>query len=779
MRVAPPRTMVALLTVVFALLLAGCGRETGQVLRRWSLQLPGEAPRAIELPAHLEGAIPDRFLIYRLVTTVALEPALVGHDVELVVPYLPAFASLRVDGRQVRLTSDPGPAAQYGGTVPRRWLLPAAATQGQAPVTLELEVTHRWSMSARIDVAPELVVAGAPSPLAERSGLLNRQGAWFGLIALSQVGVTFLAVFFWDRSRRAYLWFAIQALTASYYPAYIAGLPALWFGWTTENIVLAQSLCVAPIASVYFTSAFFDLPRPSRVWPVLLALGILSPLGVMPALLASRFTFLAIQIPTLIVVVCVFSATVYQLAMGIRLLRSKADRRTVVLFLCCWVALGGLCWIDLLAWNAGPDLLAGGRPGCIGLGLFAIFQSILLGRSHFRSLADADRLNDRLRRQVHDLEARQGEIQSLNEELRRQVGRRTSDILAALTDSDGGIVTSLKPGDVVGARYRVVAALGVGGMGAVYEVERLGDNRHLALKMAQEVRGMALARLAREAQIATQVHHPNVVSVVDADVAQGGFAYLVMELVEGKTLAECGKGKGTAWRLSVLVQVLRGVKALHAQGIIHRDLKPSNILVAEDDVGSPQVKITDFGISRWLEEAPFEDAPHRELTKADAVASRARALAADTPTVAESRAGPLRDPKSTPHLTPQLTRTGQISGTPAYVAPELAGGTVLLSPAVDVFSFGVVAYGLLTGEVPFLEPPFLARLEGHDVPSPVPVASRCPSIGGDLARGVDASLTLTAEQRPTVDELIALVDAELSGSLPRQGAPSPDDRAAP
>jgi serine/threonine-protein kinase len=431
----------------------------------------------------------------------------------------------------------------------------------------------------------------------------------------------------------------------------------------------------------------------------------------------------------------------------------------------------------LLAWGGGPDLLAGGRPGCIGLGLFAIFQSILLGRSHFRSLADADRLNERLRGQVHDLEARQGEIQSLNEELRRQVGRRTSDILAALTDSDGGVVTSLKTGDVVGARYRVVAALGVGGMGAVYEVERVSDQRHFALKMAQEVRGMALARLAREAQVATQVHHPNVVSVVDADVAQGGFAYLVMELVEGKTLAECAKGRGMPWRLSVLVQILRGVKALHVPGIIHRDLKPSNILIAEDDSGTPHVKITDFGISRWLEEAPFEDAPHREVTRAEARPSKP-APNADAPTVAESRSGPLRDPRSTPQLTPQLTRTGQISGTPAYVAPELARGTALLSPAVDVFSFGVVAYGLLTGESPFAQPPFLCRLEGLDIASPAAASSRCPAIGPDLAKGIDACLALTAEERPTVDELIALVEAELSGSMPRQGTPAPDDRAA-
>ena len=759
----PVAPFLALCVAGLALLLAGCARETGQVLRRWTLDVPGAAPRAVDLPARLEGEIPSQRLVYRLRTTVALDPALVGHDVELVLPYLSAFAAVRIDGQDARLVSDPGPAAEYGGTVPRRWLLPPSATTGQGPVMLEIDVTHRWTESARIDAAPELLVAGGSSPLAERNRLLNQQGAWFGLIALSQVGVTFLAVFFWDRSRRAYLWFAIQALTASYYPAYVAGLPAPWLGWTLENTLLAQSLCVAPIISVYFTSAFFGLPRPSRAWQVLLALALLSPMGAVVTYLTSQRGFLAISFPSICVVVCVLSATLYQIATGMRLLRTYGDRRTVILFLCCWFALGASAWVDLLAWAGGPEVLSGGRPACVGLGLFGIFQSILLGRSHFRSLADADRLNVRLLGQVHDLEARQGEIQSLNEELRRQIGRRTSDILAALTDSDGGIVTSLKPGDLVDARYRVVAPLGIGGMGAVYEVERLSDGRHFALKMAQELRGMALARLAREARIATQVHHPNVVSVVDADVAQAGFAYLVMELVEGATLAECSKGKGLPWRLSVLLQVLRGVKALHAEGIIHRDLKPSNILVAEDEGGAPHVKITDFGISRWLEEAPFEGSASCEPTRAHSVPP-ASPSKPETPTIAEPRSGPLRDPRSTP----QLTRTGQISGTPAYVAPELAGGTQQLSPAVDVFSFGVLAYGLLTGESPFAEPPFLARLDGRDVPRPPPVAAHGSAIRPDLATALDACLSLTGEGRPSVDELIALIEAHLSASDPRQ-----------
>jgi hypothetical protein len=748
----------ALLVLIVALGALGCGGERGQVLSRWTLEVPGAEPRAIEIPVRLGGALPNRLLKYRLSCTVVLDRSLAGRDVELVLPYLPALASLRIDGQEARALGDPAPALEYGISSPRRWLVPAASTIGAEPLRFELEVTHRWSQSSRLDVAPELVAAGSVSPIAERNRLLNEQGAWFGLVALSQVGMTFLAVFFWDRRRRAYLWFAIQALTASYYPAYVLGLAAP-LGWRALTVLLAQSLAIAPIISVYFTHAFFGLPRPSRAWLALLGVALLSPLVVLASSLVTGSEFLVISYSSVIVVVCVLSAVVYQLATGLRLLSSYPDRGTVVFFLCCWIALGGSSWVDLLAWGGGPDLLAGGRPACFGLGLFGIFQSMLLGRSHFRSLAQADQLNDRLRRQVRDLEARQGEIESLNEELRRQIGRRTADILAALTDSDRNLEANLQPGDLIEARYRVVGTLGFGGMGTVHEVERLSDGRHLALKVTQEARGMALARLAREAQIATKVHHPNVVSVVDADVAQGGYAYLVMELVTGRSLAECGKGRSVGWCLGVLLQVLRGVRALHEQGIVHRDLKPSNILLSGDEGEHPHVKITDFGISRWLDDEELDGAdPSATVAKGDQATVRTRASSA-TPTAPARRQTALRDPRSSP----QLTRTGHIAGTPSYVAPELAEGTSFLGPAVDVFSFGVVAHGLLTGKPPFAEPPLLARLDGRGVPTPPPVASLCAGISGALGHGIDACLAPTGAARPAVDALIALFESELAG----------------
>jgi serine/threonine protein kinase len=636
--------------------------------------------------------------------------------------------------------------------------LPASATRGDAPVVFELEVTHRWTHSAWLDVVPELVAAGATPPWVERNRLLNEQGGWFGLIALSEVGMTFLVIYFWDRRRRAYLWFAIQALTASYYPAYVLGLTGIVLGWAGQNIVLAQALAVAPIVSVYFTHDFFDLAPPHRAWRVLLIAALLSP--VVMGIEDPHFHDLRFAAP--VVVVCVFSAIVYQIVTGLRLLKTFSDRGTVLFFLCCWVALGGSSWVDLLAWVGGPDLLDGGRPACFGLGLFGIFQSMLLGRSHFRSLAESDRLSERLRGQVRDLEERQGEIATLNEELRRQIGRRSADILSALTRSPGSAHFEAVAGHVIEARYRIVGTLGVGGMGAVYEVERLSDGKRLALKVALEVRGLALARLAREAQIATQVHHRNVVSIVDADVAEGGYAYLVMELVEGRSLAACEDGQSIAWCLEVLVQVLEGVKALHSQSIIHRDLKPSNILVSGDETPRPAVKITDFGISRWLEEGPDEGPGHANPTTTTKLRPSQRPPptesdgASATPTRADC-VSPLRDA----WRTPQLTRTGAITGTPLYVAPELADGPVMLTPAVDVFSFGVVAYRLLTGKLPYPEAPLNARLAGRSIPVHLPLAQLCRGLSSTAAQAIDACLALSASKRPTVDMLIAILRAEM------------------
>jgi serine/threonine-protein kinase len=389
---------------------------------------------------------------------------------------------------------------------------------------------------------------------------------------------------------------------------------------------------------------------------------------------------------------------------------------------------------------------------------------MLLSRSHFRSLAEADRLNSTLSAQVSALEERQAEIQALNEELRQQVGRRSAHILSALAQTESaGVAVHLEPGDVVEDRYRVIGALGAGGMGTVYEVERLHDHRRLALKVTLETRGFALARLAREAQIATRVRHPNVVAVVDTDVAKAGYVYLVMELVEGCSLADVDGRRDVRWCLNVLVQVLEGMSALHAQGIIHRDLKPGNVLLTGDIERAPVVKLTDFGISRGPAEASVPPPAAPQTKDPPTIRSSPRATEASDGTDTDVSRRRSQAPKA-PARTHQLTRTGAISGTPSYVAPELATTSNTIAPAVDVFSFGVVAYRLLTGNAPHTEAPLLARLDGREPPPHAPLD--VPQLPKRVARLLDACLSFAPENRPGTPELMRVLWGALEDTKP-------------
>lgn len=740
---SPSRMLVrSVLFTVLLLVVTGCGGSPpGQPLSHWMLHVPGQEPRAIDIPTHLD--LPNRVVNYRLDSEVVVDAGLRGHDLDLIIASLPAFASLSVNGRMLD-PHDAIPADQYRRAGPHRWLIPASETNAPR-LKLELEVAHRWTQSAWLDLVPRLVPTGAVTPEIVRNRYLNEHGGWFGLVAFFQIGVSFLAVFFWNRSRRVYLWFAVQGVFAAYYPAFILGLTIGVFPPGLEAGILAESLAIASILSVYCTNDFFGLPPPHRGWLAVLVVSL--ALGLHAWILAATTGFLVISYSAPVVVLCVVSAVIYQVVTGVRLLQTDADRSVVLFYWGCWVALGSFAWPDLLAWAGGGEALSGARPACLGLGLFGVFQSMVLSRSYFRTLEQSDRLNEALRGQLHDIEARKADIEKLNEELRLQIGRRTAHILAALTNSEElSAAVRLEPGHVIEGRYRVIGVIGEGGMGSVYEVERVSDGVRLALKVAQEARGLALARLAREAQIATKIHHPNVVSIVDADVAQSGYVYLVMELVRGTSLAEC-KGRSPGFYLDVLSKVLEGLRALHAQNIVHRDLKPANVLLSGDLNDDPIVKITDFGISRLVSDerrrvslTPIQ--AHDDLTsRFDAVPFEGTAT------------GLLPGRPGAPVAGSELTRAGQILGTPAYVAPELATGGPL-TPAVDVFSLGVLAYQLFTGKHPFVEPPLLARLRGREAVRNEPLRSRRDGLPAEAADALDACLALRPEARPSTSDLL-------------------------
>ena len=240
----------------------------------------------------------------------------------------------------------------------------------------------------------------------------------------------------------------------------------------------------------------------------------------------------------------------------------------------------------------------------------------------------------------------------------------------------------------IAGRYRVVREVGRGGMGAVWlcEDERLG--RHVAVKQVGHVSGDTapdVARAMREARSSAPLNHPNVVAIYDA-IDEGDHIWLVMEYVEGRTLAQiiAEDGPVPPERVAQIgAQVADGLAAAHERGTIHRDIKPSNILIGPEG----RAKISDFGISRTVGEAT-------------------------------------------------LTQTGMLSGTPTYLSPEIARGQDP-SPASDVWALGASLFAAVEGHPPYASQPNpLATLQ-NIVSEPVPRPQRAGAITEPIVRMMD------------------------------------------
>src|ERR1044071_8644507 len=208
-----------------------------------------------------------------------------------------------------------------------------------------------------------------------------------------------------------------------------------------------------------------------------------------------------------------------------------------------------------------------------------------------------------------------------------------------------GWIATFEPGQIVGERYRIVRLIGAGGMGEVYEAHDLELGEDIAIKV---VRVDSVERVRREIQLARQITHRNICRTFDLG-RDGDVMFVTMELLRGRTLARliAERGRLTAAEAMPIVEEIRaGLSAPHARGIVHRDLKSENIVVAGD-----RVVITDFGLAR---------AEHDS----------------------------------------DVTRPGEIIGTPAYIAPEQCLGAKP-TPATDLYAFGVILYEMLTGTRPF------------------------------------------------------------------------------
>jgi tetratricopeptide (TPR) repeat protein/predicted Ser/Thr protein kinase len=271
-------------------------------------------------------------------------------------------------------------------------------------------------------------------------------------------------------------------------------------------------------------------------------------------------------------------------------------------------------------------------------------------------------------------------------------------------------------------RYTILEPLGAGAMGVVYTAYDAELDRAVAIKLLRPRAGDAetASRLAREARAMAKISHPAVVSVFDAGVLDGR-PFVAMELVKGETLAAWRARKERTPReiVALFAACGRGLAAAHAAGLVHRDFKPDNVLVTEDG----HAKITDFGLARSLLAAP------------------------DEPAAAPVDRGARAD----------LTRTGALVGTPAYMAPEQLRGEPADARA-DQWAFCVALYEALAGERPFdggdlegLRAAVEAGLSEEQASARSIPAPLRPALRRGLSRDPGARF-------PRMDDLVAILD---------------------
>jgi serine/threonine protein kinase len=314
-----------------------------------------------------------------------------------------------------------------------------------------------------------------------------------------------------------------------------------------------------------------------------------------------------------------------------------------------------------------------------------------------------------------------GNEQQLLRRLKQMPSRLTTSVpgpvvgpngLSSHADAPRKLATSSERPDVPG--YEILGELGRGGMGVVYKARHLGLQRTAALKMIRpgiQAGAKDLTRFRAEAAVIARLQHPNIVQIYDVGEV-GGRPYFVLEYVAGGSLAQLLQGTPQPMRSAArMVETLaRAVHAAHANGVIHRDLKPANILLQGPEIRVPDAggpaplldsspltvpfltpKITDFGLAKWIGGDGDSPEPH----------------------------GP--------------TVTGELLGTPSYMAPEQA--MVPRQPigtGADIYALGAIFYELLTGRPPFTGETSLATVLQVLHYEPVSVTSLRPNVPRDL-----------------------------------------------
>jgi eukaryotic-like serine/threonine-protein kinase len=283
-------------------------------------------------------------------------------------------------------------------------------------------------------------------------------------------------------------------------------------------------------------------------------------------------------------------------------------------------------------------------------------------------------------------------------------------------------------GTVLADRYEIIRRIGEGGMGAVYEARHTVIGKRVAVKVLLEKfleKPDLVARLLQEARLASSIGHENIVDVTDFGTTADGRAFVVMEFLDGESLAQLvirDAPLPVERSLGITRQVASALGAAHAKGIVHRDVKPENVyLVRRGDADF--VKVVDFGVSKAVHAS--DESPEWQ----------------------------------------RLTRTGMVLGTPLYMSPEQARGGEDVDSRADIWAVGVMLYECLTGEVPFRAPNYLgviSQVLTQEATSPVrlrPELGIPPGVETVVMRALekdrDQRYQLMADLERDLDRLLA------------------------
>ncbi len=265
---------------------------------------------------------------------------------------------------------------------------------------------------------------------------------------------------------------------------------------------------------------------------------------------------------------------------------------------------------------------------------------------------------------------------------------------------------------VVAGRYRLERLLGEGGMGAVWSATHVITRKHVALKFlkaSERANESLLRRFLREARAVSAVNHPNVVAVHDIVQLEDGTPVMVMDLLNGSSLAEHllqVKAMPLDELAQVLVPVLSAVGTTHATGIVHRDLKPDNIYLHMRADGRMEPKVLDFGIAK--------------LSATEGEAAQ----------------------------TAHLTQTGAVLGTPYYMSPEQVFGEKDIDQRADVWSMGIMMYECLAGCRPIEGENFGQLFKAIATGTVVPIEQRVPTLPADVTKLIARMLRPNRDERP-------------------------------